>query len=88
MSRPSRSSKRGKGDAVPESPELVTPESPLLSATTEMRTMPPQTAFILWILIILAVIVPAVASMRPLSPPPRCEVVSFKAVAVPCNVTV
>ena len=31
MSRPSRSLKRGKGDAVPESRELVTPESPLLS---------------------------------------------------------
>ena len=69
MSRPSRSSKRGKGDAVPESREQVTPESPLLSATTEMRTMPPQTAVILWILIILALIVPAVAGMRLLPPP-------------------
>jgi hypothetical protein len=69
MSRPSRSSKRGKGDAVPESRELVTPESPLLSANTEMRTMPPQTAVILWILIILALIVPAVAGMRLLPPP-------------------
>jgi len=35
-----------------------------------MRTMPPQTAVILWILILLALIVPAVASMR-LLPPPR-----------------
>jgi hypothetical protein len=32
--------------------------------------MPPQTAVILWILILLALIVPAVASMR-LLPPPR-----------------
>jgi hypothetical protein len=64
MSRPSRSSRRGKCDAVPENRELVTPESPPLSATVEMRTMPPQTAVILWILIILALIVPAVAGMR------------------------
>jgi hypothetical protein len=34
-----------------------------------MRTMPPQTAIILWILIILALIVPAVAGMRLLPPP-------------------
>jgi len=69
MSRPSRSSRRGKCDAVPENGELVTPESPPLSATAEMRTMPPQTAVILWILIILALIVPAVAGMRLLPPP-------------------
>ena len=37
--------------------------------TGEMRTMPPQTAVILWILIILALIVPAVAGMRLLPPP-------------------
>jgi hypothetical protein len=48
MSRPSRSSRRGKCDAVPENRELVTPESPSLSATSEMITMPPQTAVILW----------------------------------------
>jgi hypothetical protein len=35
----------------------------------EMRTMPSQTAVILWILIILALIVPAVAGMRLLPPP-------------------
>jgi hypothetical protein len=35
----------------------------------EMRTMPLQTAVILWILIILALIVPAVAGMRLLPPP-------------------
>ena len=35
----------------------------------EMRTMPPQTAVILWILIIRALIVPAVAGMRLLPPP-------------------
>jgi len=34
-----------------------------------MRTMPSQTAIILWILIILALIVPAVAGMRLLPPP-------------------
>ena len=64
MSRPSRSSRRDKCDAVPENRELVMPESSPLSATAEMRTMPPQTAVILWILIILALIVPAVAGMR------------------------
>jgi hypothetical protein len=71
MSRPSRSSRRDKCDAVPENRELragnariVTPER-----SVEMRTMPPQTAVILWILIILALIVPAVASMRLLPPP-------------------
>jgi len=69
MSRPSRSSRRGKCDAVPENGELVTPEPPPLSTTAEMRTMPPQTAVILWILIILALIVPAVAGMRLLPPP-------------------
>jgi hypothetical protein len=37
--------------------------------TGEMKTMPPQTAVILWILIILALIVPAVAGMRLLPPP-------------------
>jgi len=37
--------------------------------TGEMRTMPSQTAIILWILIILALIVPAVAGMRLLPPP-------------------
>jgi hypothetical protein len=63
VSRPSRSSTRNKCDAVPEYHELVTPES------AEMRTMPPQTAVILWILIILALIVPAVAGMRLLPPP-------------------
>ena len=40
-----------------------------LSVTAEVRTMPPQTAVILWILIILALIVPAVAGMRLLPPP-------------------
>jgi len=69
MSRPSKSSRRGKCNAVPENRELVTPESSPLSATAEMRTMPPQTAVILWILIILALIVPAVAGMRLLPPP-------------------
>ena len=54
---------------APENRELVTPESPLLNTTGEMRTMPPQTAVILWILIILALIVPAVAGMRLLPPP-------------------
>jgi hypothetical protein len=34
-----------------------------------MRTMTPQTAVILWILIILALIVPAVAGMRLLPTP-------------------
>ena len=52
----------------PKTASLVTRESPPLSATAEMRTMPPQTAVILWILIILALIVPAVASMRLLPP--------------------
>ena len=32
MSRPSRSLRRGKCDAIPENRELVTPESPLLIA--------------------------------------------------------
>ena len=54
---------------APENRELVTPESPPLNTTGEMRTMPPQTAVILWILIILALIVPAVAGMRLLPPP-------------------
>ena len=71
MSRPSRSLRRGKCDAIPENRELVTPEIPTPEHyfTGEMRTMPPQTAVILWILIILALIVPAVAGMR-LFPPP------------------
>ena len=69
MSRPSRSWRRGKCDAFPENRELVTPESPPLIATAEIKTMTPQSAVILWILIILALIVPAVASMRLLPPP-------------------
>ena len=69
MSRQSRSSRRGKCDAVLENRELVTPEPPPPSATAEIKTMPPQTAVILWILIILALIVPAGANIRLLPPP-------------------
>jgi hypothetical protein len=67
MSRQSRSSRRGKCDAVLENRELERHPPP--SATAEIKTMPPQTAVILWILIILALIVPAVARMRLLPPP-------------------
>jgi len=55
--------RRGKCDAIPENRELEH------YFTGEMKTMPPQTAVILWILIILALIVPAVAGMRLLPPP-------------------
>jgi hypothetical protein len=68
VSRPSRSLRRGKCDAIPEGQEPRAGK--LLPPTTleALRTMP-QTAVIIWILIIFALIVPALAGVRLLPSP-------------------